>query len=126
MSLSKRHAENQGHRRGALAFAGGKFRYNYWGRGIKISRSNTVVDGITHRVSGETEVGHPYNGFLSVQQAANITFRNCRVDARKAYSTLGAAGEPVSMGTYGYRADLVLLDSDGHVQHSWADGLALV
>lgn len=82
--------------------------YNYWGRGIKISRSNTVVDGITHRVSGETEVGHPYNGFLSVQQAANITFRNCRVDARKAYSTLGAAGEPVSMGTYGYRADLVV------------------
>ena len=82
--------------------------YNYWGRGIKISRSNTVVDGITHRVSGETEVGHPYNGFLSVQQAANITFRNCRVDARKAYTTLGAAGEPVSMGTYGYRADLVV------------------
>lgn len=82
--------------------------YNYWSRGIKISRSNTVVDGITHQVSGETEVGHPYNGFLSAQQAANITFRNCRIDARKTYSTRGAAGLPVSMGTYGYRADLVV------------------
>jgi hypothetical protein len=67
-----------------------------------------VVDGITHQVAGETEVGHPYNGFLSAQQAANITFRNCRIDGRKTYSTLGAAGLPVTMGTYGYRADLVV------------------
>ncbi len=82
--------------------------YNYWGRNIVVRRSNTELDGITHRVTGETEAGHPYRGFLSVEQCANITLRNCRIDARKVYKTIGAAGEPVSMGTYGYSANRVV------------------
>lgn len=82
--------------------------YNYWGRNIAISRSNTEVDGLTLHITGEGEFGHPYNGFLSAEQVANITFRNCRVDGRKVYSTLGSAGRPVPMGTYGYRADRVV------------------
>lgn len=82
--------------------------YNYWSRHIEISRSNTEVDGVTLQIVGEGEFGHPYNGFLRAQQAANITFRNCRIDGRKVYQTIGAAGEPVPMGTYGYRADLVV------------------
>jgi len=82
--------------------------YNYWSRHIQISRSNTEIDGLTLRVTGETEVGHPYIGFLRAQQAANITFRNCTVDGRKVYQTIGNAGRPVPMGTYGYRADHVV------------------
>lgn len=82
--------------------------YNYWSRNILIRRSHTVVDGLTHTVSGETDVGHPYSGFISARQAANLTLRNCRVDGRKVYTTIGAAGLPVPMGTYGYRADLVV------------------
>ncbi len=82
--------------------------YNYWGRNIRISRSNTEVVGVTHRVSGETEVGHPYSGFLNVQQCANITLRNCAIDGHKTYRTIGSAGKPVSMGTYGYSASLVV------------------
>jgi hypothetical protein len=82
--------------------------YNYWSRNIRISRSNTEVDGVTLRVAGETEVGHPYGGFLSVQQCANITLRHCQIDGRKTYRTIGAAGKPVSMGTYGYGANLVV------------------
>jgi hypothetical protein len=82
--------------------------YNYWGRNLVVRRSNTELDGITHRVTGETEVGHPYRGFLSVEQCANITLRNCTIDARKVYKTIGAAGEPVSMGTYGYSANRVV------------------
>lgn len=82
--------------------------YNYWARNIRISRSNTIVDGIASRVVDEGEFGHPYSGFLHAVQVANITFRNCRIDPRKVYKTIGAAGEPVSMGTYGYRADLVV------------------
>ena len=42
--------------------------YNYWARNIAISRSNTEVDGLSHYVVGETGVGHPYTGFISVQQ----------------------------------------------------------
>jgi hypothetical protein len=82
--------------------------YNYWARNIEIGRSNTEVDGITLAITGEGEFGHPYNGFLRARQAANITFRNCRLDGRKVYTTIGAAGAPVKMGTYSYRADLVV------------------
>jgi hypothetical protein len=82
--------------------------YNYWSRNIQISRSNTEIDGVTHQVVGETEIGHPYRGFLNVQQCANITLRNCSIDARKMYQTIGSAGRPVSMGSYGYNANLVV------------------
>lgn len=82
--------------------------YRYWGRNIRISRSNTEIDGVTLRVTGEGDVGHPYSGFLNVQQCANVTLRHCSIDGRKTYQTLGAAGKPVSMGTYGYSASLVV------------------
>ena len=82
--------------------------YNYWSRHIEIRRSNTEIDGVTLQIVGEGEFGHPYNGFLRAQQVADITFRRCRIDGRKVYQTIGAAGEPVPMGTYGYRADLVV------------------
>ena len=82
--------------------------YNYWARNIRITRSNTIVEGLTREVVGETDVGHPYHGFLRARQAANITFRDCRVDPHKVYLTIGSAGRPVPMGTYGYRADLVV------------------
>jgi hypothetical protein len=99
-------------RGGVFTHTGNRMRqekgYNYWARNIQISRSNTEVDGLTHRVTGETEVGHPYGGFLSIQQCANITLRNCSIDGRKTYKTIGAAGKPVSMGTYGYSASLVV------------------
>ena len=82
--------------------------YNYWSRNIAISRSNTEVDGLTHYVVGETSVGHPYSGFLNVHQCANITLRNCFATGHKIYSTIGAAGKPVSMGTYDYSANNVV------------------
>ncbi len=82
--------------------------YNYWSRNIMITRSNTVVERLTCEVVGETDVGHPYSGFLSARQAANITFRDCRIEPHKVYTTIGAAGLPVPMGTYGYNAGLVV------------------
>ncbi len=82
--------------------------YNYWDRNIVISRSNTEVDGLTHYVVGETAVGHPYAGFLHVQQCANITLRNCFATGHKIYSTIGAAGQPVSMGSYDYNMSNVV------------------
>jgi len=82
--------------------------YNYWSRNIKISRSNTEVDGLTHYVVGETAVGHPYSGFISVSNCANITLRNCFATGHKTYSTIGAAGKPVSMGSYDYNASNVV------------------
>jgi hypothetical protein len=73
---------------------------NYWSRNITVTRSNTTVEGVTHHITGETEVGHPYGGFISVSGCANIVLRDCFVTGHKTYSTIGAAGKPVSMGTY--------------------------
>ena len=99
-------------RGGVFTHVGNRMRqekgYNYWGRNIKITRSNTEIAGLTHRVTGETEVGHPYGGFLAIQQCADITLRDCSIDSRKTYKTIGAAGKPVSMGSYGYSASLVV------------------
>ena len=82
--------------------------YNYWARNIRVSRSNTEVDGLRHYVVGETEVGHPYSGFISVSGCANITLRNCFATAHKTYKTIGSAGKPVSMGSYDYSVNSVV------------------
>jgi hypothetical protein len=54
-------------RGGIFTHTGNRMRqekgYNYWGRNIRITRSNTEVQGLTHRVIGEGEFGHPYGGF---------------------------------------------------------------
>jgi hypothetical protein len=82
--------------------------YNYWSRNIAINRSNTIVAGLTHHVVGETAVGHPYNGFLSVNGCANVTLRDCFLTGHKTYTTIGSAGKPVSMGTYDLSANEVV------------------
>jgi hypothetical protein len=81
---------------------------SYWQRNIRINRSNTEINGITMRVTGETDVGQPYGGFLNAQRSAHITLRNCTIDGRKTYQKIGAAGRPVAMGTYGYLANEVV------------------
>jgi len=86
----------------------GEEDFGYWSRNIKITRSNTVVDGITHRITGEQDFGYPYSGFLNMHQCANIIVRNCVIDGRKVYQKIGSAGSKVPMGTYGYHANLVV------------------
>ena len=75
-------------------------KYNYHSRNIKVFRSNTVIEGLTHLVTGELDHGAPYSGFIDVQRCAYVTVRDCYLTPRKIYSTIGAAGLPVSMGSY--------------------------
>jgi len=82
--------------------------YNYWARNITVTRPNTEIVGLTHYVVGETAFGHPYSGFLNVRQCARITIRDCFATGHKIYSTIGAAGKPVSMGSYDYHANNVV------------------
>jgi hypothetical protein len=82
--------------------------YNYWSRNITINRSNTTVAGLTHHIVGETDVGHPYDGFIAVSRCANVTLQDCFVTGHKTYSTLGSAGKPVTMGTYDLTANQVV------------------
>jgi len=82
--------------------------YNYWARNVEITRSNTTVEGLTHLVAGETAVGHPYSGFLSIHDCANVTLRDCFLTPHKIYSTIGSAGLPVMMGSYDIQANNVV------------------
>jgi hypothetical protein len=92
-----------------LTIRGGRFttiansaesKYNYYSRGIAIRRSNVVVDGLEHRVTGEGDHGAPYGGFINVGDCAFVTVRNTILTGHKTYRTIGSAGDPVSMGTY--------------------------
>ncbi len=75
-------------------------KYTYYGRHMIINRSNTVVENITHLVTGELDHGAPYSGFITVEKCAYVTIRNCHLTPRKIYQTIGSAGKPVSMGSY--------------------------
>ncbi len=92
-----------------LTVTGGRFttianaaesKYTYYSRGIAIRRSNVVVDGLEHRITGEGDHGAPYGGFINISRCANVTVRNTVLTGHKTYRTIGSAGRPVSMGSY--------------------------
>ncbi len=61
--------------------------YNYYARGIHISRSNVVVEGLVHLITGEGSHGAPYGGFLQTSDCANVTVRNCTFTGHKTYQS---------------------------------------
>jgi len=75
-------------------------KYNYYSRNLSIKRSNVIVDGIEHRITGEGNHGAPYGGFLNISNCTNVTVKNTILTGHKTYQTIGTAGKPVSMGTY--------------------------
>ena len=92
-----------------LTIAGGRFttiankaesKYTYYNRNIAIRRSHVIVKGLEHRVTGEGEHGAPYGGFINISDCAYVTVKNTVLTGHKTYVTIGAAGKPVSMGTY--------------------------
>ena len=92
-----------------LTITGGRFttiankadsKYTYYSRGISVRRSNVLVDGLEHRVTGEGDHGAPYGGFIHISDCANVTVKNSILTGHKTYETIGSAGVKVSMGTY--------------------------
>ena len=83
-------------------------KYTYYSRSISIKRSNVIVEGLEHRITGEGEQGAPYGGFLYIQDCAYVTIKNTLLTGHKTYSTIGAAGKPVTMGTYDISANRAL------------------
>lgn len=92
-----------------LTITGGRFttianraesKYTYYSRNIAIRRSNVIVDGVEHRITGEGEHGAPYSGFFHIKDCAFVTVKNTVLTGHKTYRTIGSAGRPVSMGSY--------------------------
>lgn len=75
-------------------------KYNYYSRNISIKRSNVLVDGLVHHITGEGEHGAPYLGFINISNCAYVTIKNTILTGHKTYKTIGNAGKPVSMGSY--------------------------
>ncbi|NDU95973.1 hypothetical protein [Spirosoma terrae] len=100
-----------------LTITGGRFttiankaesKYTYYNRNIAIRRSNVVVDGLEHRITGEEDHGAPYSGFINIGDCSYVTVKNAVLTGHRTYSTIGAAGKPVSMGTYDLSANRAL------------------
>lgn len=96
-----------------LTLKGGRFttlannaesKYTYYQRGIAVSRSTVVVDGLEHRITGEGKHGAPYKGFLSINNCSDVRVRNVLFTAHKTYVTKNSANKPVSMGSYDFNA----------------------
>lgn len=92
-----------------LKITGGRFttiankaesKYTYYSRNLAIRRSNVLVDGLEHHITGEGDHGAPYGGFINVRDCSFVTVTNTILTGHKTYRTIGAAGKPVSMGTY--------------------------
>jgi hypothetical protein len=92
-----------------LTITGGRFttiankaesKYTYYSRNIAIRRSHVVVDRLEHRVTGEGDQGAPYGGFINIGDCSYVTVKNTILTGHLTYRTIGAAGEPVSMGSY--------------------------
>ena len=75
-------------------------KYTYYSRNIAIKRSNVVVDGLKHNIKEEGDHGAPYGGFINISNCAYVTIKNTTLTGHKTYQTIGAAGKPVSMGSY--------------------------
>lgn len=100
-----------------LTITGGRFttiankaesKYTYYSRNIAIKRSNVIVDGLEHRVTGEGDHGAPYGGFINVSGCAYVTIKNSILTGHKTYKTIGNAGVSVSMGTYDIQTNRAL------------------
>jgi len=80
-----------------LTVTGGRFRRipddrnqtGYMNRGIQIIRSNTIIDGIHHTVEDRSPQVRPYNAFIMVSNAANVTIKNSMFTGRRHYQNRG-------------------------------------
>ena len=92
-----------------LKITGGRFttiannaesKYTYYSRNIAIRRSNVLVNGLEHYVTGEGDHGAPYGGFINIRDCSYVTVKNTILTGHKTYYTIGSAGKSVSMGSY--------------------------
>ena len=73
---------------------------SYYARNIGITRSNVVIDGVQHAITGEPEYHAPYSGFISIANCTEVTVQNCMLSGHKTAYTTSRGATPWSTGTY--------------------------
>ncbi len=80
--------------------------FTYYGRGIVVRRSNTVVEKITHYTENEEANGSAYGGFVNVTLCANVVVRDSLFTPHMTFRSIrpGETDE-FTMGTYDLAAN---------------------
>ncbi len=91
----------------------------YFGRGLLVTRSYTIVKNVKHYVINEVSIkeqlesnfrygGAQYSGFFYAKNATDVTFENCVLTGRRCYMTPeGLTNYCGTMGTYDFGANAV-------------------
>ncbi len=79
--------------------------YTYFNRNIQITRSNVTIKNIQHVLYDDVEQSAPYHGFIAVLRASDVTIEGMIFQKQRGFSTIGAEGNDVSMGSYEIQAE---------------------
>ncbi|MDR3318644.1 MAG: hypothetical protein LBS99_04335 [Clostridiales bacterium] len=82
----------------------GQANEGYFARGIRVTRSNTLLTGIYHGVEGEGDHGSPYTGFISAANCADVTVADCMLTGHRVYLNVKPTGT-AQQGTYDMNAN---------------------
>ncbi len=74
--------------------------YNYHARNIDISRSNVTIKNLEHVLHDDVETSAPYTGFIKANNCTDVTVEGMIFQMQKGFSTIGAGGGSVGMGSY--------------------------
>ena len=72
----------------------------YVERNLQITRSNTVVENVTHLITGKGKQGYAYVGFINPKNCAYVTVKDCKLTAHIFFYIIGRVGAVVASGTY--------------------------
>lgn len=76
-------------------------KYNYYARGIIVTRCNTTIRGVKHYITGELDHGAPYTAFIMVSNTNKILIDDCVFTGHLQYQTINEnTGQRSSMGSY--------------------------
>ena len=75
-------------------------KLTYYSRGIAITRSNVIIEKLTHNIVGELDHGAPYGSFIGIYGCAYVTLRDSFLTGHKIYYAMGSAGKLVGAGSY--------------------------
>ena len=79
--------------------------YTYFGRNIEITRSNVTIKNIQHVLHDDVVQSAPYQGFITIVNASDVIVEGMIFQKQKSFSTIGAEGKDVGMGSYEIHAN---------------------
>ena len=80
--------------------------YNYHARNIEITRSNVTIKNIEHVLYDDVKTSAPYAGFIKINNCSDVVVEGMIFQMQKGFSTIGAQGTSVGMGSYEIAANL--------------------